>query len=226
MHFEMPLWLQEIIPLAISLVWVVLAALSSAHALLNKREFRAVTGWVGILWLAPFLGLFLYWVLGVNRIRRKAHKLRMRHKSPVASLGGASTGVPSNASGLRQDLQALIYEVTNLPLTSGNLVEPLIDGDEAFPAMLTAIEGAERSVYLLTYIFETDRWGMRVIDALAAAQERGVEVRVIVDAKKADDALAFEIANKIAKRVEEEMTFPGEIKVTVLREVRAEATAR
>jgi len=49
---------------------------------------------------------------------------------------------------------------------------------------------------------------------------------VIVDAKKAGDADAFAIAQNIAKKVEAEMTFPGEIKVTVLREVRAEATAR
>jgi ribonuclease Y len=60
----------------------------------------------------------------------------------------------------------------------------------------------------------------------AHAIQAGREVRVIVDAKKADDAEAFAIARSIAKRVEEEMTFPGEIKVTVLREVRAEATAR
>jgi ribonuclease Y len=58
------------------------------------------------------------------------------------------------------------------------------------------------------------------------AIQAGREVRVIVDAKKADDAEAFAIARRIATRVEEEMTFPGEIKVTVLREVRAEATAR
>lgn len=60
----------------------------------------------------------------------------------------------------------------------------------------------------------------------AYAIQAGREVRVIVDAKKADDAYAFQIAQEIAKRVEKEMTFPGEIKVTVLREVRAEATAR
>ncbi len=60
----------------------------------------------------------------------------------------------------------------------------------------------------------------------AHAIQAGREVRVIVDAKKADDAEAFAIAKKIAKKVEDEMTFPGEIKVTVLREVRAEATAR
>ncbi len=60
----------------------------------------------------------------------------------------------------------------------------------------------------------------------AHAIQAGREVRVIVDAKRADDALAHTIARNIAKRVEEEMTFPGEIKVTVLREVRAEAVAR
>jgi len=60
----------------------------------------------------------------------------------------------------------------------------------------------------------------------AHAIQAGREVRVIVDARQADDVQTFAIATAIAKRVEEEMTFPGEIKVTVLREVRAEATAR
>ncbi len=60
----------------------------------------------------------------------------------------------------------------------------------------------------------------------AHAIQAGREVRVILDARHADDATAFQIAEAIAKRVETEMTFPGEIKVTVLREVRAEAIAR
>ena len=60
----------------------------------------------------------------------------------------------------------------------------------------------------------------------AFAVQAGREIRVIVDARKADDATTHMIASAIAKRVESEMTFPGEIKVSVLREVRAEATAR
>ncbi len=60
----------------------------------------------------------------------------------------------------------------------------------------------------------------------AHAIQAGREVRVIVDAKRASDADAYAMATNIAKKVEAEMTFPGEIKVTVLREVRAEATAR
>jgi ribonuclease Y len=60
----------------------------------------------------------------------------------------------------------------------------------------------------------------------AHAFQAGREVRVIVDAKRSTDADAFEVSRAIAKKVEDEMTFPGEIKVTVLREVRAESTAR
>ncbi len=60
----------------------------------------------------------------------------------------------------------------------------------------------------------------------AFAVQAGREIRVIVDARKADDATTHMIAAAIAKRVESEMTFPGEIKVSVLREVRAEAVAR
>ncbi|MCP4759007.1 MAG: ribonuclease Y [Planctomycetes bacterium] len=60
----------------------------------------------------------------------------------------------------------------------------------------------------------------------AYAIQAGREVRVIVDSGRVNDDQAFVIADKIARRVEDEMTFPGEIKVTVLRETRAEATAR
>ena len=60
----------------------------------------------------------------------------------------------------------------------------------------------------------------------AHAIQAGREVRVILNAEDADDATAFKIAKDIAREVEEQMTFPGEIKVTVLREIRAEATAR
>ena len=60
----------------------------------------------------------------------------------------------------------------------------------------------------------------------AHAFQAGREVRVIVDADRATDAEAFAISRDIARRVEEEMTFPGEIKVTVIRDVRAESVAR
>ncbi|MFN0132197.1 MAG: ribonuclease Y [Phycisphaerales bacterium] len=60
----------------------------------------------------------------------------------------------------------------------------------------------------------------------AHAIQAGREVRVMVDARKVSDDEAFLVAQRIAKRVSDEMTFPGEIRVTVLRETRAIEVAR
>jgi ribonuclease Y len=54
----------------------------------------------------------------------------------------------------------------------------------------------------------------------AYAIQAGREIRVIVDANQIDDESAMKVARDIAKKVEDEMTYPGEIQVTLLREVR------
>jgi len=60
----------------------------------------------------------------------------------------------------------------------------------------------------------------------AFAIQAGREVRVVVDPDNVDDSSCVYIARDIAKRVSEEMTFPGEIRVTVLREMRTVEYAR
>lgn len=54
----------------------------------------------------------------------------------------------------------------------------------------------------------------------AYAIQAGREIRVIVNANEVDDESAMKVARDIAKKVEDEMTYPGEIQVTLLREVR------
>jgi len=54
----------------------------------------------------------------------------------------------------------------------------------------------------------------------AYAIQAGREIRVIVNAEKVEDEAAMKIARDIAKKIEDEMTYPGEIQVTLLREVR------
>ena len=60
----------------------------------------------------------------------------------------------------------------------------------------------------------------------AYAIQAGREVRVIVDAKLVDDRTSAKVARDIAKKIESEMQYPGEIKVTVLRETRTIEYAR
>ncbi len=84
--------------------------------------------------------------------------------------------------GERPDRRRSRFDITTRPLVyGGNRIRLLENGDEYFPRLLAAIEGAARSIYLETYIFAQDNIGLRVSDALGVAADRGVEVRIIVD---------------------------------------------
>lgn len=60
----------------------------------------------------------------------------------------------------------------------------------------------------------------------AYAIQAGREVRIIVEASKVDDAMADKLAYNVAKKIEEEVDYPGQLKVTVIREKRSVAYAK
>ena len=67
------------------------------------------------------------------------------------------------------------------PLTVGNKVHILIDGAETYEAMFKAIDAAEDSINMETFIFEDDEVGHRFAEALIAKQQAGVQVNLIYD---------------------------------------------
>jgi cardiolipin synthase A/B len=176
----------EFLQLLIASVHVVLAAGATAHIVLTKDDVRSATGWVGLVWLAPVLGSALYVFLGVNRIRRRAGQLRrvraMTGLSTTGSHALPSVGVDRELVPERlRPMADLGGRVTGAVLTAGNAVEPLVNGDAAYPAMLGAIAEARRTVALATYIFDRGVVADQFVEALAAAVARGVEVRVLID---------------------------------------------
>lgn len=66
-------------------------------------------------------------------------------------------------------------------LLDGNRIEPLVNGDEIFPAMLDAIRSAEVSINFETYIYWSGRIARDFAEALAERSRAGVEVRVLMD---------------------------------------------
>lgn len=167
---------------------LLLSVWASGHALAYKRDPRAATLWIVIVWLFPLVGAVLYFLFGVNRIQRWAASLRAdvtRLQAHPAGAVCAPEELPEAFPDGALDLEGLaraVGQVTSRPLLRGNRITPLVDGDEAFPAMLGAIAAAKRSVTLSTYIFDADEVGCAFARALGEAVRRGVEVRVLVDA--------------------------------------------
>ncbi|MEX2181551.1 MAG: phospholipase D-like domain-containing protein [Gemmatimonadaceae bacterium] len=172
-------------PYGLGAIILALDLAASAHVILRKRDVRAAIGWVGLIWLVPAIGAFLYMLLGLNRIRTRATMLqrdrrRLQLATPsvtsIARIGTEATVAPA-----LKPLARLGEQMSGRPLLTGNRVEVLQNGDEAYPAMLEAIEGARRSVALASFIFGDDRAGQPFIEALGRAVARGVEVRVLLD---------------------------------------------
>lgn len=170
-----------------AMLQVVIALSTSAHVILTKRDTRARIAWVGLVILAPLVGSFLYFWLGVNRIERRARSLRSAYRHPETrecqeqcEAAAFDELFGADARHLRS-LATLGSKVAKQPLLQGNHIVALIDGDEAFPAMLDAIEQAKESISLGTYIFDNDAVGQEFLKALKRAVSRNVEVRVLID---------------------------------------------
>ena len=166
-------------PIEIALGIAVLAAalMAAGHAVIYKRDSRSASIWVLMIIGLPAMGPMLYLLLGINRVQRRAAKLRrrmVRHRTPPPALLGAPDGHLA-------PLARLVGQVVERPLLPGNSIQVLVDGAQAYPAMLEAIESAQASIMLASYIFHGDGIGAQFVDALARAMKRGVAVRVLVD---------------------------------------------
>jgi cardiolipin synthase len=156
---------------------IAIASWVTVHVLLYKRNVGAAISWMGIAWLSPFIGGMLYFALGINRVKRRARRLRdeRAHLLPPDEPPDAGISDPLTP------LEIAIGKLTRLPAEGGNEARLLRNGDETYPVMLRAIDEAKHSVGMASYIFRDDSAGDKFIAALVRAHERGVAVRVLID---------------------------------------------
>lgn len=105
-------------------------------------------------------------------------------------------------------------------IPANNPYTPLVASADAISASRPGVrrETLERYIKRLEKLEEIATGFEGVENAYAI--QAGREIRVIVDANEIDDGTAMKVARDIAKKIEGEMTYPGEIQVTLLREVR------
>lgn len=170
-----------------TILGVLASTCATIHVLLHKKETKSAIGWIGLIWLSPFIGSTVYVLLGINRIERKARALRKDRPSvhkldPEAHIDERLLDLLGPDRDYMATLARLGGAATGRRLLGGNWMEMLDSGDETYPAMIRGIDRAKRSITLLTYIFRRDEAGLPVADALRRALDRGVEIRILIDA--------------------------------------------
>ncbi len=154
------------------------ATVATLHALLFKSDSRAALGWIGVVLFFPYAGALLYLLFGINRVRRKAQR------RGIFGIPWTEAGIlpPKQYRDVRDEPMLHVGRaVTGMPVSPDNSVHTLFNGEQAFPAMLAAIDNAQQQVLLMSYIFDHDATGLAFVDALTRAAQRGVDVHVLID---------------------------------------------
>ncbi len=170
----------------------ILASIGVGHVLLHKRNPRSALAWTAAMLFLPWLGIILYAAFGIARAESRAVILMRRAKLKAFSSEDyeQSCTVQKAPQGhVRSLLMPKKFQVMNTvgrkltgkSVSGGNAIHPLYNGDDAYDAMIAAIEEAEDYVYLVTYIFNGGDAGAAFVQALGDAAQRGLDVRLLVD---------------------------------------------
>jgi len=156
--------------------YVVYLVLLACYILLQKREPVATLSWILSLAALPYIGLFVFYVFGPQKIVRQ----RLRRGRSREGMEAYNAVCPADVH--CTELARIGQATTGLPPSTATAVDWLVDGGATYAAILEAIAGARRHVNLEYYIFEPDHAGTAMRDALAERARAGVTVRLLLDA--------------------------------------------
>jgi len=155
-------------------------------------ETRSATKTMAYLMLAIFIpvaGIVFYAAFGINYWRRKLYDKKSAENDKMLEIlkeqvSAYSTGTCTPADMAYDDnkeLAALLVKELKSPLTRGNKVKLLINGEEKFPEVLEALRNARHHIHIEYYIYEQDEIGEQIEDILVQKATEGVQVRFIYD---------------------------------------------
>ena len=185
MNFDVSFWVAVILFVA----YVVLLLGEVSRLVLDNRNPVRTLAWIVVLVMLPFIGIVLFYWLGVNYRKRKMfsvkglgdlrwlqfisedqQELLKKHKI-LEGEGFASA----------RKLMTLLLNNNKALLTTHNKIEVYNSGDVSFEAIFKAIASARNFIHLEFYIVEDGELLGRLLALLRAKLREGVEVRFIYD---------------------------------------------
>ncbi len=147
------------------------------------------SAWLFTVYLFPVVGLFFYFVFGVQRRKRKIYQQKLTStqqtlESYQARFNDAAVRIMSqHKENLKQfhGLTKMIYQDSCSRLTVRNKLTLLENGEQKFPQLFADIEAAKHTIHLEYYIFRFDEIGSQLFQLLIKKAKAGVAVRLIYD---------------------------------------------
>ena len=158
-------------------------ALTSVEAVMETRTPPGAVAWVLSLNLFPYAAVPAYWVFGHTEFKGYVVARRSEIETFLPTREKATAAL--NERALRKksvsERDMTLQALADLPITTGNRAELLIDGEATFASMLEAIDNAQSYILLQSYIFRSDGIGTEFKNKLLSKAAAGLAVYVLYD---------------------------------------------
>ena len=173
----------------ISGIYILMVIAVCLRIIYDTRSITKTMAYLLISIFIPVGGILFYLVFGVNYWKLKLYDEKSAQGKKMLDKLEKDWGItanktlPEDASVLRnnRELALLLIQELHTPLTTGNQVKLLINGEEKFPEVLKALREAKHHIHLEYYIYENDAIGTQIENILVAKAKEGVQVRFIYD---------------------------------------------
>lgn len=137
----------------------------------------------------PVFGILFYITFGINYWRKKKYSLKLGQNVTMQGqiirdidyYAAAFLKRKDIAASDNTELMSMLIKDLNSPLTGGNEVKLLINGEQKFPELIQCMEAAKNHIHIEYYIYDNDDIGLQIIDLLIKKVKEGVSVRFIYD---------------------------------------------
>lgn len=157
----------------------------SLRVIMRKRSYGVSLAWLVVILLIPFIGGFLYLLIGENRIpERRIERARSSYKHYQHWLKTLKQRAPVSWSGLNAECKPLHHQAETLvgiPAMAGNKLQLIDCPEDILTSILEDIGKSTSTCHLQFYIWEEGGRVDRIIDALIEAASRGVTCRILLD---------------------------------------------
>jgi len=170
-----------VLTVVLHIILISVSVILTVHILLHKKDPKASLMWIALVWFAPIFGAAFYLFFGINRISRRAAKLGCPKPHTYQAPTEYEYRDPADDHNFGLEFHRLGNCITHSHRAKGNQIQILEGVETIHTAMKLAIESAEHSIALSTYIFKKNDLGQGIASALIYAKKRGVDVKVLLD---------------------------------------------
>lgn len=171
--------------------YILLLVFTCARILIDTRSVSKTLAWLLAVLYIPLAGIVLYFSIGVNYRKRKIYNKKLEIDTALKAqlkhvLQHNRTQLEALQLSVIESNRKLIHLISgqktgNNPVLPNSVLRPVQNGEELFPIMLHALSQAQSHIHLEYYIYENDRIGNKIKEALIERAQNGVEVRMIFD---------------------------------------------